>query len=86
MGLNYRLRYPHPSDNEVVLRCRATDDRGRLIPLSEAEIRERNAEAIRALEEMASLTDETDTPEVWADVFRGIDAARPHRRQFEGMY
>ena len=32
------------------------------------------------------MTDETDTDEVWAEVFRSIDEGRPHRKLFEGMY
>jgi hypothetical protein len=70
----------------TVLPHRATDVHGRLIPLTDAQVRERNAEAIAALDSLADLTDATDTPELWANVYRGIDEARPHRKLFEGMY
>jgi hypothetical protein len=59
---------------------------GRLRPLSDEERRTRSTALRRALEEIAEITDETDTDEVWADVFRGIDASRPHRKLFEGLY
>ena len=65
---------------------RILDDRGKLIPLSEEEPREHNAEAIRALDEIADLSDATDTDDVWTDIYRGIDEGRPHRRLFEGLY
>ena len=35
---------------------------------------------------MATMTDETDTEEVWAAVRRGVDEARPDRKLFEGTY
>jgi hypothetical protein len=65
---------------------RGLDDRGKLIPLRDEELRSHNAEAIRALDEIAELSDATDTEEVWDDVYRGIDEGRPHRRLFEGLY
>jgi hypothetical protein len=74
----------NPAEPHVLPR-RATDERGRLIPLTDDQVRERNEEAIRALDEMAEITDETDSPAVWADVYRGIDEARPHRKQFESQ-
>src|SRR4051812_32580386 len=50
---------------------------GRLRPLSDEERRARSESFRRALEEMAEITDETDTDEVWAEVHRGLAAARP---------
>lgn len=73
-------------DDNAVLPRRILDTRGHLIPLTAEEIRERNAEAIRALDDIAGMTDETDTADVWAEVYRGIDEARPQRPLFEGMY
>jgi hypothetical protein len=64
----------------------AVDSAGRLLPESEAEHRTRLAELARVLAEIDALTDETDTDETWAEVFRGIDAGRPHRPLFEGQY
>ena len=59
---------------------------GRLRPLTDQERRERTAALRVALDEVAGITDETDTDEVWRDVMRGIDEARPHRPLFEGSY
>jgi hypothetical protein len=38
----------------------STDARGRLIPLTEDQIRERNAESIRALDELREIGDEAE--------------------------
>jgi hypothetical protein len=57
---------------------------GRLRPLTDEERRARSEELRRALDEIAGMTDETDTDEVWRDVMRGMDESRPHRPLFEG--
>jgi hypothetical protein len=44
--------------------------------MSIEERRARSESLQRALDEMAEISDETDTDELWADVFRGLDAAR----------
>jgi hypothetical protein len=64
------------------------DASGRLLPGTEAERRARaRARGMRAaLEGLAEIADEADTPETWAEVFRGIDSARPERPLFEGLY
>ncbi len=64
----------------------AVDAHGRLLPESREEHRARTAALRAALEDIAAIVDETDTPEVWAEVLRGIDATRPHRPLFEGQY
>ncbi len=58
---------------------------GRARPLSDQEQKTRSEALVRALAEIAEMTDETDTDEIWADVFRGIDESRPHRPLFEGQ-
>jgi hypothetical protein len=63
----------------------AVDEHGR-IALTDEEWEARRAAAVRALDAIAAITDETDTDETWREVFRGIDAGRPHRKLFEGMY
>jgi hypothetical protein len=50
---------------------------GKLRPLSDEEQRVRAESVHRSLEEIAEITDETDTDEVWDEVFRGLAAARP---------
>jgi hypothetical protein len=59
---------------------------GRLRPLTDQARRARSEALGRALDEIAAMTEETDTNEVWRDVMRGIDATRPHRPLFEGSY
>src|SRR6478735_8375436 len=59
---------------------------GRLQPLTDQACRARSGALGRALEEIAAMTDETDTDEVWRDVMRRIDEPRPHRPLFEGSY
>jgi hypothetical protein len=56
---------------------RSTDERGRLLPISEEERRARIEEGNRMLDELADMTDETDTPELWDEVLRnlGVDPA-----------
>ena len=60
------------------------DAHGRLLPISEAEQRARAAAITRTFEAMADMTDEHDTEEAWAEIEKGIDSARPHRKLFEG--
>jgi excisionase family DNA binding protein len=49
---------------------------GRLRPMSDEERRDRSARLQRTLEGLGGIADETDTDENWAEVFRGLDAAR----------
>jgi hypothetical protein len=63
------------------------DARGRLVPRSEADRQRRSAVLGAALDEIEAIgPDDSDAPEVWAEVFRGIDSARPQRPLFEGRY
>jgi excisionase family DNA binding protein len=55
---------------------RSVDATGRALPMTDAEIRARAEVAIRALDELAGITDETDTDAVWDEVTRGIDEDR----------
>jgi hypothetical protein len=48
--------------------------------------RQRNDSAIQALIAVEGIVDETDSDEVWREVFRDLDANRSHRKLFEGMY
>lgn len=59
---------------------------GRLLPMSEEERAARRSAKLRAIKAIRQITDETDTDELWQEVYRGIDANRPHRKLFEGMY
>lgn len=51
-----------------------TDSRGRLF-MSDEELAARRDAAMRALAAISSITDETDTDEVWDEVFRGLEGA-----------
>ncbi len=61
------------------------DATGRVRPIS-AEEQARNARAIAAfVERMLAMPDE-DPPGAWEDAMRDLDAHRPHRKLFEGLY
>lgn len=62
------------------------DPDGRLRPLNDQEWQARAEALARALADIEAMTDETDTDEVWSDVLRGIDEARPHRPLFDGIH
>jgi hypothetical protein len=55
---------------------RSVDARGRVLPMTDAEVRARAEIATRALDEIAGMTDETDTAEVWERFTREIDEDR----------
>ncbi len=56
---------------------RSTDERGRLLPISDERRRSRIEEVNRTLDELAAMVDETDTPERWEEILRnlGVDPA-----------
>ncbi len=61
------------------------DAEGRLVPESEAERQARSAALRTALQDIAAIgPDESDAPEIWDEVFQGIDSTRPHRPLFGG--
>jgi excisionase family DNA binding protein len=57
---------------------------GRRRPLSDEELRTRSARLQHTLKSLREITDETDTDENWAEVFRGLAAARPEYPPAEG--
>jgi hypothetical protein len=61
------------------------DATGRVLPITPEE-QARNAQAIAAFaERMLAMPDE-DPPGAWEDAMRDLDAHRPHRKLFEGLY
>ncbi len=59
------------------------DSSGRLVPRSESQRRAHSAALCTALDDIAAISpDATDSAEIWDQVFRGIDAARPQRPLF----
>ena len=59
---------------------------GRLLPMSDEETAARRDAAIRAIKALSRMTNEPDDDVLWEEVYRNIDAGRPHRKLFEGMY
>jgi hypothetical protein len=63
------------------------DAEGYRLPESDEERALRSAAFQKLLDEWDQQpTDEKDTDEVWAEIMRGIDEERPHRKLFEGSY
>jgi hypothetical protein len=61
------------------------DATGRVLPITPEE-QARNAKAIAELvERMLAMPDE-DPPGAWEEAMRDLDAHRPHRKLFEGLY
>ena len=60
------------------------DDQGRLIPPTDAEHQARAAAALRMIEEVNNIPDEPGEDD--GDFFRTIEAERPERPLFEGLY
>jgi len=61
------------------------DATGRVLPITPEE-QARNAKAIADLvERMLAMPDE-DPPGAWEEAMRDLDAQRPHRKLFEGLY
>jgi hypothetical protein len=54
--------------------------------MSAEERRSRAEHALAALDRIETMTDETDSDELWAEVMRGIDEGRPERPLFAGRY
>ena len=74
------------STDPVALPISCAGSDGRVRPLSIEAQQQRNDSAIQALDVVEEIVDETDSDEVWREVFRDIDASRPHRKLFEWMY
>jgi hypothetical protein len=56
---------------------RSTDERGRLLPITDEQRRDMVASWDRTVRELEAMTDETDTPELWDEVLcnLGVDPA-----------
>jgi hypothetical protein len=73
---------PHASPARPVP---CNDARGRVAPITPEE-QARDAKAIAELvERMLAMPDE-DPPGAWEEAMRDLDAHRPHRKLFEGLY
>lgn len=82
----FRLSRRVPTMSIVTTRETIDPVTGRARPLSAQEQRARAEAFARGLDDDVLAADETDTDQVWAEFFRGIDESRPHRPLFEGRY
>jgi len=55
---------------------RSIDDRGRLLPMTDQQRQDRSKAIALTLDQIATITDETDTDEVWERFKREIDEDR----------
>lgn len=62
------------------------DANGRLLPISEEEQKARSEAFARLLDSDIWQEGPEESDEMWAEIFRNIDAERPHRKLFQGMY
>jgi hypothetical protein len=66
-------------------RVPCNDARGRVLPITPEE-QAQDAKAIAAfVDKMLAMPDE-DPPGAWEEAMRDLDAHRPHRQLFEGLY
>ncbi len=61
------------------------DAHGRVLPITPEE-QARNARAIAAFIERVKAMPDEDPPGAWEEAMRDLDAHRPHRKLFEGLY
>jgi hypothetical protein len=61
-------------------------DTGQILAVSEADVVARRDAVLRMLKVLDEIADESDTDEDWREVYRSIDAGRPHRPLFTGLY
>jgi hypothetical protein len=66
-------------------RVPCNDVTGRVRPIS-TEQQARNAQAIAAFVDLMLAMPDEDPPGAWEEAMRDLDAHRPHRKLFEGMY
>ncbi len=61
------------------------DATGRVLPITPEE-QAQDAEAIAAFVELMFALPDEDPPGAWEEAMRDLDAQRPHRKLFEGLY
>jgi hypothetical protein len=66
-------------------RVPCNDATGRVRPIS-AEEQARKAQAIAAFVDLMLAMPDEDPPGAWEEAMRDLDAHRPHRKLFEGLY
>jgi hypothetical protein len=73
---------PHASSPRRVL---CNDVTGRVLPITPEE-QAQDAKAIAAFVELMFALPDDDPPGAWEEAMRDLDAQRPHRKLFEGLY
>jgi hypothetical protein len=66
-------------------RVPCNDVTGRVRPIS-AEEQAKKAQAVAAFVDMMLAMPDEDPPGAWEEAMRDLDAHRPHRKLFEGLY
>jgi hypothetical protein len=66
-------------------RVPCNDATGRVLPISPEE-QAQDAKAIAAFVELMFALPDDDPPGAWEEAMRDLDAQRPHRKLFEGLY
>lgn len=66
-------------------RVPCNDTTGRVLPITPDEQAEKARAVAAFVDKMLSMPDE-DPPGAWEEAMRDLDAHRPHRKLFEGLY
>ncbi len=66
-------------------RVPCNDVTGRVLPITPDE-QAQDAKAIAAFVELMFALPDDDPPGAWEEAMRDLDAQRPHRKLFEGLY
>jgi hypothetical protein len=66
-------------------RVSCNDATGRVLPITPEE-QAQDAKAIAAFVDLMFALPDDDPPGAWEEAMRDLDAQRPHRKLFEGLY
>ncbi len=66
-------------------RVPCNDATGRVLPITPEE-QAQDAKAVAAFVELMFALPDDDPPGAWEEAMRDLDAQRPHRKLFEGLY
>lgn len=66
-------------------RVPCSDSAGRILPITPEEQAQKTRAIAAFVDKMLSMPDE-DPPGAWEEAMRDLDAHRPHRKLFEGLY
>jgi hypothetical protein len=74
-----------PASTSSLRRVPCNDATGRVLPIIPEE-QAQDAKAIAAFVELMFALPDDDPPGAWEEAMRDLDAQRPHRKLFEGLY